>query len=154
MPSPLAGGTPAIRNRAMKIRAMMPVRFKRFYRELKDTPFRLLDVGMEAHDAALAVIKPGLPAAEVDAAAVRVLEKNNMVQFRTHRTGRSVGASRQEKPELRDSDRTPLKPGMTFTVEPGIYVPGLGAARFGDTVAVTETGYEMLTPAPYYWMGR
>jgi Xaa-Pro aminopeptidase len=115
---------------------------------------RLLDVAMEAHDAALAVVRPGTPAAEVDAAAVRVLEKAGMVQYRTHRTGRSVGASRQERPELRDSDRTPLKPGMTFTVEPGIYIPGLGGARFGDTVAVTESGYEMLTPAPYYWQGR
>jgi len=43
---------------------------------------------------------------------------------------------------------------MTFTVEPGIYVPGLGGARFGDTVAVTESGYEILTPAPYGWQGR
>jgi Xaa-Pro aminopeptidase len=114
----------------------------------------LLDVAMEAHGAALQVIRPGLPAAEVDAAAVRVLQAAGMVQFRTHRTGRSVGASRQERPELRDSDRTPLQPGMTFTVEPGIYMPGVGGARFGDTVAVTETGYEMLTPAPYYWQGR
>jgi Xaa-Pro aminopeptidase len=122
----------------------------------KPTPDQahLFDVAMEAQNAALNVIKPGLPAAEVDAAAVRVLEKAKMVQFRTHRTGRSVGASRQERPELRDSDRTPLRPGMTFTVEPGIYVPGLGGARFGDTVAVTETGYEMLTPAPYYWQGK
>ena len=115
---------------------------------------RLLDVALEAHDAALAVIRPGVPAAEVDAAAVRVLESAGMIQYRTHRTGRSVGASRQERPELRDSDRMPLKPGMTFTVEPGIYVPGLGGARFGDTVAVTETGYENLTPAPYVWRGR
>jgi Xaa-Pro aminopeptidase len=114
----------------------------------------LLDVAMEAHDAALAAVRPGIPAAEVDAAAVRVLEKAGMLKYRTHRTGRSVGASRQERPELRDSDRTPLKAGMTFTVEPGIYVPGLGGARFGDTVAVTESGYEMLTSAPYGWHGR
>ena len=115
---------------------------------------RLLDVALEAHDAALDVVRPGVPAAEVDAAAVRVLEANGMLRYRTHRTGRSVGASRQERPELRDSDRTPLKAGMTFTVEPGIYIPGLGGARFGDTVAVTDAGYEMLTPAPYYWGGR
>jgi Xaa-Pro dipeptidase len=43
---------------------------------------------------------------------------------------------------------------MTFTVEPGIYVPGIAGVRFGDTVAVTDSGYEMLTPAPYGWDGR
>ena len=76
-----------------------------------------------------------------------ILELNN----RAHRTGRAVGLGEAEQPELRESDATILQEGMTFTVEPGIYVPGVGGARFGDTVVVTPTGYENLSPAPYEW---
>ena len=115
---------------------------------------RLLDVGLEATAAALEVVRPGVAANEVHAAARRVVEDAGVPEQRAHRTGRGVGASEAEAPELRESDRTLLEPGMTFTVEPGVYVPGVGGVRFGDTVAVTDTGYEMLTPAPYGWGDR
>lgn len=115
---------------------------------------RLLDAALEAHDAALASIRPGVEARDLDRQANRILEARGYLAYRLHRTGRGVGVGYAEKPELRSSDRTALAPGMTFTVEPGIYVPGLGAARFGETVAVTETGYEMLTDYPAGWQGR
>lgn len=121
---------------------------------LASSPKRVLDVALDAHDAALEAIRPGRPASEVHGAAVRVMERAGLLPYRAHRTGRGVGAAGAEAPELRESDHTPLEPGMTFTVEPGIYVPGVGGARFGDTVVVMEDGYEMLTPAPYGWRGR
>jgi Xaa-Pro aminopeptidase len=115
---------------------------------------RLLDVALDAHDAAVATVRPGVRASEVNAAAVRVIQRAGMLPYRMHRTGRCVGASRGELPEIRDSDQTVLESGMTFSVEPGLYVPGTGAARFGDTVAVTDDGVEILTPAKYGWRGR
>jgi Xaa-Pro dipeptidase len=114
----------------------------------------LLDVGLEATDAALDAVRPGAPAREVHAAARRVVEGAGVPEQRAHRTGRGVGASEAEPPELREADGTILEEGMTFTVEPGVYVPGVGGVRFGDTVAVTDSGYEMLTPAPYGWGDR
>ncbi len=122
--------------------------------ELTDEQRQLLSVGLEATAAALEAVRPGIAANEVHAAARRVVEDAGIAEQRAHRTGRGVGASEAEPPELRESDATILEVGMTFTVEPGIYVPGVGGVRFGDTVAVTECGYEMLTPAPYGWDGR
>lgn len=115
---------------------------------------RLLDIALEAQQAALARIRPGAPAHEVHAAANAVFDRVGWLAHRAHRSGRGVGVGAVEAPELRETDNTPLEPGMTFTVEPGVYVPGVGGARFGDTVAVTEGGYEMLTPALYGWRGR
>ena len=114
----------------------------------------LLDIGLEATEAALAAVRPGVAARDVHGAARQVVERAGLAEQRAHRTGRGVGASEAEPPELRESDGTILEPGMTFTVEPGVYVPGVGGVRFGDTVAVTDGGYEMLTPAPYGWRDR
>jgi Xaa-Pro aminopeptidase len=63
-----------------------------------------------------------------------------------HRTGRSIGYSSWDGHEMKADSPTVLQPGMVFTVEPGIYVDGIGGARFGDTIVVTETGCEVLTP--------
>jgi Xaa-Pro aminopeptidase len=111
----------------------------------------ILEAALAAHDAALDSVRPGVPASVVHAAAVSVLAETGFLQHRAHRTGRGVGLGGQESPEIRESDSTLLAPGMTFTVEMGIYVPGVAGARFGDTVAVTDGGYEMLTPASYDW---
>jgi Xaa-Pro aminopeptidase len=112
---------------------------------------RIIDVARQAHDAASGTIRPGVRANSVHGAAVEVLDEAGLLGYRAHRTGRGVGLGGQERPEIRETDDTVLEPGMTFTVEMGIYVPGVAGARFGDTVAVTESGYEILTPAPYDW---
>ena len=112
---------------------------------------RILSAARAAHDAALEVVRPGARANAVHAAAVHVLERAGLLAYRAHRTGRGVGLGGQERPEIRETDETILEPGMTFTVELGIYVPGVAGARFGDTVAVTSDGFENLTPASYDW---
>jgi Xaa-Pro dipeptidase len=109
---------------------------------------RLLDGVLAAHDAAISAARPGEIAANVDSAANDVLKEAGLLQFRLHRTGRGVGVSPSEGPALKWSDRTVLQSGMTLCIAPGVYVPGLGNAHIGDTVVITDTGCESLTPFP------
>ncbi|MBZ0218464.1 MAG: M24 family metallopeptidase, partial [Fimbriimonadaceae bacterium] len=65
-----------------------------------------------------------------------------------YRTGRAIGMSNLEAPELKSGDKTVLRSGMTFAVDGGITVPGEFGARVGDSIVVTDHGYEVLTPYP------
>lgn len=109
---------------------------------------RLFDAARRAHDAALETIRPGVVAEQVDAAARDLLRAEGYGDCFPHLTGHGIGLSAHEGPIVDERVRTVLQPGMVFTVEPGAYVPGVGAARIEDMVLVTETGYEMLTDAP------
>ncbi|RWX68850.1 Xaa-Pro peptidase family protein [Mesorhizobium sp. M2A.F.Ca.ET.039.01.1.1] len=107
---------------------------------------KIVDVARAAQEAALAKVRPGVRAGEVHAAAVEVIQRGGWDNPFRHRTGRGVGLSDPEWPELKANDPTVLEPGMLLGVEPGVYIAGVGGARFGDTILVTETGYEPLTP--------
>lgn len=107
---------------------------------------KVVDLAREAQEVALAAIRPGVTAGEVHAAAMKVIDRGSWENPILHRTGRSIGYSGWDGDELKADSPTVLHPGMVFTVEPGIYVDGVGGARFGDTVVVTESGCEVLTP--------
>ena len=107
---------------------------------------KVVDVARKAQEAALAKIRPGVAAGDVHAAAVEVIERGRWDRPFLHRTGRGIGYSDWDGIELKANSPTLLEAGMVLSVEPGIYVDGIGGARFGDTVLVTETGYEVLTP--------
>ena len=107
---------------------------------------KVIDFAREAQEAALAMVRPGVTAGQVHAAAMEVIDRGGWENPVLHRTGRSIGYSGWDGHEIKADSPTVLEPGMVFTVEPGIYVDGIGGARFGDTVLVTKTGYEMLTP--------
>jgi len=109
---------------------------------------RLFDAARRAHDAALEAIRPGVTAERVDAAARDLLRSEGYGDCFPHLTGHGIGLSSHEEPIVDEHVGTILEPGMVFTVEPGAYVPGVGAARIEDMVLVTETGYEVLTDAP------
>ncbi len=106
----------------------------------------LYAVALDAQAAALDVIRPGVVAEEVHRAAARVYEAAGFGLC--YRTGRSVGFSLLEKPELKVGDQTPLQAGMTFAVDGAVSIPEKAAARVGDSIVVTENGYEYLTPLP------
>jgi Xaa-Pro dipeptidase len=102
----------------------------------------------EANAAGRAAVRPGIPAEAVDRAARAVIEAAGYGAYFPHRTGHGLGLEVHEPPYLVAGDATPLQPGMIFTVEPGIYLPGKGGVRIEDVVVVTETGGESLTAFP------
>lgn len=107
---------------------------------------KVVDLARQAQEAALSKITPGVTAGEVHAAAVEVIERGGWDRPFLHRTGRGIGYSDWDGIELKANSPVQLEAGMVLSVEPGIYVDGIGGARFGDTVLVTDAGYEVLTP--------
>lgn len=102
----------------------------------------------EANAAGRAAGKPGLPCAEVDKAARAVIEGADYGPYFTHRTGHGIGMEGHEEPYIRGDNMQILEPGMAYTVEPGIYLPGRNGVRVEDNVIVTETGSESLSEIP------
>src|SRR5580658_1029669 len=100
----------------------------------------------EAQEAAIAAVRPGISAGEVDAAARKVLRKAGLGRYFTHSTGHGVGLEIHEAPRVAAGQKEVLKPGMVITIEPGVYFPGKWGIRIEDMVAVREGGCEVLTP--------
>jgi Xaa-Pro dipeptidase len=104
-------------------------------------------VVLEAHDAAIAAVRPGVTTGEVDAAARRVIDAAGYGERFFHRVGHGLGLEGHEDPSLDPGSETVLEPGMVFTIEPGIYIPGSGGVRIEDDVVVTNAGCRVLTKA-------
>lgn len=113
---------------------------------------RLHGAVLEAQQAAIAVARPGVMASEVDAAARSTLARYELAEAFGHGTGHGLGLEIHEAPRVGQTGQPGtdaiLRPGMVFTVEPGVYVPGVGGVRIEDDVLVTEEGCEILTNAP------
>lgn len=91
---------------------------------------------------------PGQPAAAVDAAARSVIEEAGYGKYFNHRTGHGIGMDVHEDPYIRADNLQILQPGMTFTVEPGVYLPDQNGVRIEDNMVVTPAGSESLTDLP------
>jgi len=114
--------------------------------EVTDDAARVQQAAIDAQQAAIAAIRPGVQAQDVAAAANEVyLERGYQTGYRT---GRSIGVAYLEAPELKAGDQTILQPGMTFAVDGGISIDGVTAGRIGDSIVVTKTGCEYLTDYP------
>lgn len=102
----------------------------------------------EANAAGRAAAKPGVPCADVDKAAREVIERAGYGKYFTHRTGHGIGMEGHEDPYMRGDNMQILEPGMAFTVEPGIYLPGRNGVRIEDNVVITATGADVLSDMP------
>ncbi|HLW86071.1 MAG TPA: Xaa-Pro peptidase family protein [Candidatus Sulfotelmatobacter sp.] len=101
---------------------------------------------LEAQQAAVAAVRPGVRVGEVDAAARKVLRKRGLGRYFTHSTGHGVGLEIHEAPRVATGQKDVLRPGMVITIEPGVYFPGKWGVRIEDMMAVTERGCNVLTP--------
>lgn len=102
----------------------------------------------EAQEAGVAAAGPGVAAQEVDRAARRVIADAGFGRFYLHRTGHGIGLEEHEPPYIVEGNAEPLDPGMAFSVEPGIYLPGEFGIRIEDVVLATADGAERLNEAP------
>ena len=116
--------------------------------EVDDEFKKIHKIVQEANAAGRAAGKPGVPCADVDIAARTVIEKAGYGEFFTHRTGHGIGMEGHEEPYMRGDNMQILEPGMAFTVEPGIYIPGRNGVRVEDNVVITDTGAEVLSDMP------
>ena len=103
---------------------------------------------LEANKKAVSIISPGIESKKVDNSARYVIKKAGYGEFFGHGTGHGVGLQVHELPNISRNGKGTIKENMVFTIEPGIYVPGLGGVRIEDMVAVKPKGVEILTTLP------
>ena len=103
---------------------------------------------VELQDIAFAAIRPGGACSDVDKAVRAYYEAHDLWPHWRHHTGHAIGLRYHEGPFLDSGDHTEIRPGMVFTVEPGLYSPELGGYRHSDTVLVTQSGIEIMTYYP------
>jgi Xaa-Pro dipeptidase len=99
----------------------------------------------QANAAGRATARPGATGQDVDRAARKVIADAGYGPYFTHRTGHGLGLEGHEPPYMVEGNTVPLEAGNTFTIEPGIYVPGLGGVRIEDDMLITDSGAESLT---------
>lgn len=122
-----------------------------FFKEANPKILEIYDIVKMAQQAALALCRPGVLIGELDRAARGLITEHGYGEFFNHNLGHGVGLEIHEWPSLRDAppfQEIVLKPGMTITIEPGIYLPGIGGVRLEDTVVITSEGHENLTQRP------
>ena len=106
---------------------------------------RIYEIVKLANQAGRQAAKPGAACAAVDEAAREVIEDSGYGAYFTHRTGHGLGLEAHEEPYMRAGNAMKLEPGMTFTVEPGIYLDGRGGVRIEDNVVITSDGARSLS---------
>jgi Xaa-Pro aminopeptidase len=113
---------------------------------------RIFGAVVEAHAAALAAVRPGARASDIDAVARAAFDRYGLGGAFGHGTGHGLGLELHEEPRLAKAGAahgdTVVEPGMVFTIEPGAYVPGVGGVRIEDDVLVVDGGAEVLTDVP------
>jgi len=119
-----------------------------FFIELSEKAKEVYETVLEANMKAIEKVKPGVRFSDIDAAARKVIEEKGYGKYFTHRTGHSIGIEVHEYGDVSSSNDDLLKPGMIFSVEPGIYLEGELGVRIEDLVLVTEDGYETLNKYP------
>jgi Xaa-Pro dipeptidase len=109
---------------------------------------RIAGLVEKANAAGRAAARPGARAGEIDAAARKVITDGGFGEYFTHRTGHGLGLETHEHPYMFNANPLILTEGMTFTIEPGIYLPGKGGVRIEDNMVITSEGADSLSDLP------
>lgn len=115
--------------------------------QISDELKMVYDTVLEAQLRGVNGIKPGMTGKEADALTRDYITEKGFGEYFGHSTGHGLGLEVHEEPRLSHLSETVLEPGMVVTVEPGIYIPGVGGCRIEDDIVITETGNERLTNA-------
>jgi len=115
-----------------------------FYGEPSEEYVKVYNLVKEANLAGIAAVKPGATLKDVDDAARKVIADAGYGEYFTHRTGHGIGISGHEYPDVSAVNEMPIEPGMAFSIEPGIYIPGKYGVRIEDLVIATEDGCEVI----------
>ena len=113
--------------------------------EINPMAEKIHKIVQQANSAGRAAGRPGVACAAVDLAARRVIEEAGFGVNFTHRTGHGIGMECHEDPYIRGDNQQLLEVGMAYTVEPGIYLPGVNGVRIEDDLVVTSEGAESLS---------
>jgi len=113
-----------------------------------DSQKRLFDQMLTLQELAIDMLKPGIPCSIVDITMRKYYQDHDLTPLWKHHTGHAIGLRYHESPFLDIGDNTEIKPGMVFTIEPGLYHPEVGGFRHSDTVLITDNGHEVLTYYP------
>ena len=108
----------------------------------------IYDVVLRAHDLAIDAVEVSIPAKDVDRVARQYIEEHGYGKYFGHGLGHGVGLEVHELPTLSPRSEVMLSAGMVFTIEPGIYIPGVGGVRIEDTVLLSADGCRCLTQCP------
>ena len=122
-----------------------------FWGEPDEETARIYDIVRRANEAAEALIKPGVRLCDLDAAARSLITAAGYGEYFNHRLGHFIGQTDHEKGDVSSANTAVAKPGMIFSIEPGIYLPGEFGVRIEDLVLVTETGCEVLNRNDKHW---
>ncbi|MDD6160803.1 MAG: Xaa-Pro peptidase family protein [Oscillospiraceae bacterium] len=119
-----------------------------FYKSVSDEQRRVYELVRKANEAAEAAVRPGVPLFRLDAIARDIITEGGYGPFFTHRLGHGCGIDCHEPPDVSGASDAVCRPGMVFSIEPGIYLPGKFGVRIEDLVMVTEDGCEVLNKYP------
>ncbi|HCW03756.1 MAG TPA: peptidase M24 family protein [Clostridium sp.] len=115
-----------------------------FYKEVSHEAEKVYNLVLQANRRAIEAVKAGVKLSQIDMAARQVIENAGYGKYFTHRTGHNIGVEVHEFPDVSSVSHLEAKPGMIFSIEPGIYLPGKLGVRIEDLVLVTESGCEVL----------
>ncbi|RST76369.1 aminopeptidase P family protein [Siminovitchia acidinfaciens] len=116
--------------------------------EVSEKQKEIYETVLKAEAAAIELTKPGVKAKLLDQTARKIINDAGYGEYFPHRLGHGLGISVHEFPSMTETNELELKPGMVFTIEPGIYIPGVAGVRIEDDVLVTADGVEVLTKYP------
>lgn len=118
--------------------------------DIPDELRRIWDAVLDVQRACVSAVRPDIPAKSLDVMQRDLFEKKGLAQYVQHSLGHGVGLEIHEAPSVSASSTVQLAPGMVITIEPGLYLPGIGGVRIEDTVLVTADGHEVLTASPHH----